>query len=53
MLPTTLPDNDLNNLYQSVSGADSQNIDNIAPGKYNIKLYLETTPMKVVFTPAP
>ena len=44
---------DLNNLYQSVSGADSQNIDNIAPGKYNIKLYLETTPMKVVFTPAP
>jgi starch-binding outer membrane protein SusE/F len=43
----------LNNLYQSVSGADSQNIDDIAPGKYNIKLYLETTPMKVVFTPAP
>ena len=44
---------DMNNLYQSVSGADSQNIDNVAPGKYNIKLYLETTPMKVVFTPAP
>lgn len=43
---------DLNNLYQSLSGADSQNIDNIAPGNYNIKLYLETTPMKVVFTPA-
>ena len=42
---------DLNNLYQSVSGADSQNIDDIAPGKYKIKLYLETSPMKVVFTP--
>ncbi|MDP2336026.1 MAG: SusE domain-containing protein [Bacteroidota bacterium] len=44
---------DLNNLYQSVSGADSQDIRDIVPGKYNIKLYLETTPMKVVFTPAP
>ncbi len=42
---------DLNNLYQSVTGADSQNIDNIDPGKYKIKLYLETSPMKVVFTP--
>jgi len=42
---------DLNNLYQSITGADSQNIDNISPGKYNIKLYLETNPMKVVFTP--
>lgn len=42
---------DLNNLYQSLSSADSQNIDDIAPGNYNIKLYLETTPMKVVFTP--
>jgi len=42
---------DLNNLYQSITDHDSQNIDNIAPGKYNIKLYLETTPMKVVFTP--
>lgn len=46
---------DLNNLYQSNSrpgAGDSQNIDNIAPGTYNIKLYLQTTPMKVVFTPA-
>jgi len=43
----------LNNLYQSVSGADSEDIKDIAPGKYNIKLFLETTPMKVVFTPAP
>ena len=42
---------DLNNLYQSISGADSQNIDDIDPGNYTIKLYLETTPMKVVFTP--
>lgn len=42
---------DLNNLYQSISGSDSQNIDDIDPGTYNIKLYLETTPMKVVFTP--
>ena len=41
----------LNDLYQSVTGADSQNIDDIAPGKYKIKLYLETSPMKVVFTP--
>ena len=41
----------LNNLYQSLSGADSQNIDDIAPGKYNVKLFLETTPMKVIFTP--
>jgi len=42
---------DLNNLYQSISGADSQDIKDVAPGNYNIKLYLETTPMKVVFTP--
>jgi hypothetical protein len=42
---------DLNNLYQNDGKTDSQNIDNIAPGKYNIKLYLETTPMKVEFTP--
>ncbi len=42
---------DLNKLYQSITGADSQNIDDVAPGKYNIKLFLETTPMKVVFTP--
>lgn len=43
---------DLNNLYQNDGKTDSQNIDNIAPGKYNVKLYLETKPMKVVFTPA-
>jgi hypothetical protein len=53
---------DLNNLYQShgaVNGVvlepdlgDSANIDDIAPGNYNVKLYLETKPMKVVFTPA-
>lgn len=42
---------DLNNLYQNDGKTDSQNIDNIAPGTYNIKLYLETTPIKVVFTP--
>ena len=42
---------DLNKLYQNDGKTDSQNIDNIAPGKYNIKLYLETLPMKVVFTP--
>jgi len=41
----------LNNLYQNDGKTDSQNIDDITPGKYNIKLYLETTPMKVVFTP--
>jgi hypothetical protein len=41
----------LNNLYQNDGKTDSQNIDNVAPGKYNIKLYLETTPMKAVFTP--
>jgi hypothetical protein len=44
---------DLNNLYQNDGKTDSQDIKDIAPGKYNIKLYLETTPMKVVFTPAP
>jgi starch-binding outer membrane protein SusE/F len=44
---------DLNNLYQNDGKTDSQDITDIAPGKYNIKLYLETTPMKVVFTPAP
>jgi hypothetical protein len=43
----------LNNLYQNDGKTDSQDIKNIAPGKYNIKLYLETTPMKVVFTPVP
>lgn len=44
---------DLNNLYQNDGKVDSQDIKDIAPGKYTIKLYLETTPMKVVFTPAP
>ena len=45
----------LTNLYQANTrpNTDSQDIKDIAPGKYNIKLYLETTPMKVVFTPAP
>jgi hypothetical protein len=43
----------LNNLYQNDGKTDSQDIKDIAPGKYTIKLYLETTPMKVVFTPAP
>lgn len=42
---------DLNNLYQNDGKTDSKDITDIAPGKYNIKLYLETTPMKVVFTP--
>jgi hypothetical protein len=42
---------DLNNLYQNDGKTDSQDIKDIAPGKYNIKLWLETTPMKVVFTP--
>lgn len=42
---------DLNKLYQNDGKTDSQDIKDIAPGKYNIKLYLETTPMKVVFTP--
>ena len=42
---------DLNNLYQNDGKTDSANIDDIAPGKYNIKLFLETTPMKAVFTP--
>jgi len=42
---------DLNNLYQNDGKTDSANIDDVPPGKYNIKLYLETTPMKVVFTP--
>jgi|GEM_PF-191890 hypothetical protein len=51
---------DLNNLYQShgsLNGVyfeadlgDSQNIDDVAAGTYNIKLYLETKPWKVVFT---
>ncbi|MEI6276126.1 MAG: SusE domain-containing protein [Prolixibacteraceae bacterium] len=41
----------LNNLYQNDGKTDSQNIDDIAPGKYIIKLYLETSPMKAVFTP--
>lgn len=45
---------DLNNLYQANSregAGDSQNIDDIAPGTYDIKFYLNTTPMKAVFTP--
>jgi len=52
---------DLNNLYQSHGAldgvvfepdlGDSQNIDDIAPGNYKIKLFLETSPWKVVFTP--
>jgi hypothetical protein len=42
---------DLNNLYQNDGKTDSKDIKDIAPGKYNIKLYLETNPMKVVFTP--
>ena len=42
---------DLNNLYQNDGKTDSANIDNVAPGKYVIKLYLETKPMKVVLTP--
>jgi hypothetical protein len=51
----------LNNLYQSngkLNGVilesdlgDSQNIDDIDPGNYAIKLYLNTNPWKVVFTP--
>lgn len=43
---------DLNNLYQNDGKTDSQDIQDIAPGNYTIKLYLETKPMKVVFTPA-
>jgi hypothetical protein len=42
---------DLNKLYQNDGKNDSQNIDNVPPGKYIIKLYLETKPMKVVLTP--
>ncbi len=51
---------DLKNLYQShgllnsvvleKDLGDSDNIDDIAPGKYTIKLFLETKPWKVVFT---
>lgn len=44
---------DLNNLYQNDGKTDSKDITDIAPGKYQIKLYLETRPMKVVFTPVP
>jgi hypothetical protein len=44
---------DLNKLYQNDGKTDSKDIKDIAPGKYTIKLYMETTPMKVVFTPAP
>lgn len=44
---------DLNKLYQNDGKTDSKDIKDIAPGNYNIKLYLETTPMKVVFTPVP
>ncbi|NVO21215.1 MAG: SusE domain-containing protein [Bacteroidetes bacterium] len=53
---------DLNNLYQShglLNGVqlepdlgDSQNIDDIAAGNYDIKFFLESSPMKAVFTPA-
>jgi len=42
----------LTNLYQNDGKKDSDNITDITPGKYTIKLYLETSPMKVVFTPA-
>lgn len=44
---------DLNNLYQNDGKTDSKDITDIAPGKYQIKLYLNTTPMKVVFTAVP
>ena len=50
--PNTPPGHTLSNLYQNDGHTDSQNIDNIAPGNYTIKLYLETSPMKAVFTPA-
>jgi hypothetical protein len=53
---------DLNNLYQSHGAldgvtiendlGDSSNIDDIAPGTYNVKLYLNTKPWKAVFAPA-
>lgn len=46
---------DLNNLYQANSrpgAGDSQNITDIAPGKYNVKFFLESKPMKATFTPA-
>ena len=47
------PDNhDLMDLYQSVDGADSQNIDDVAAGTYDVKLSLETAPMWVTFTSA-
>ncbi len=45
---------DLNNLYQANSrqgAGDSQNIDDVKPGTYNIKLSLYTKPMWVTFTP--
>lgn len=42
---------DLNNLYQNDGKTDSQDIKDIAPGKYAIKLFLETPQLKVVFTP--
>ena len=41
----------LTNLYQNDGKTDSKDITDMPPGKYNIKLYLETTPKKVVFTP--
>jgi hypothetical protein len=41
----------LNNLYQNDGKKDSQNIDDVAPGKYAIKFYPEASPMKAVFTP--
>jgi hypothetical protein len=53
---------DLNNLYQSHGAldgttiesdlGDSANIDDIAPGTYDVKLFLETKPWRAVFTPA-
>lgn len=43
---------DLMNLYQSVSGADSENIDDVAPGTYDVKLSIDTAPMWVKFTAA-
>ena len=50
------PDNhDLANLYQSNSEegkGDSQNIDDVAPGTYDVKLSIDSTPMWVTFTAA-
>jgi len=50
------PDNhDISDLYQANSEdgvGDSQNIDEVAPGTYTVKLSIETTPMWVTFTSA-